>query len=254
MLHDSASLERLDHSEPFRGLNVMMVTSDETLRCHVTTYLREHGCRVVGADRVPAVGRLQSERFNLLVLDAQLDPVDGFEALRRVRAVSELPIIMITRNRQDEIDCVVGLELGADDVLAAPLSPRELLARGRAILRRIGRSRFFDAENRPGGWRFIGWELRRRTRTLTDPSGRVVDLTRNEYTLLCTFLEAPRQVLSRVQLMRATRPHEDIFDRSIDGQVLRLRRKLQPNASAPQPIRTERGVGYLLDAEVEPLF
>ena len=235
-------------------LSVLVVTQNRDLRERITAYLGEHRCRAVGANEMPPIARLHIEQFSLIVLDVQLEPLDGFEVLRRLRAESDIPVIMITRNRRDDFDCVIGLELGADDFLDEPLNPRELLARGRAILRRHGRAHQLHAQPQRGGYRFMGWELRCRTRTVTDPTGRVVDLTKNEYALLNAFLEAPRRPLSRVHLMRATRPHEDIFDRSINVQVLRLRKKLQPSPFEPQLIRTYRGVGYILDAPVEPLF
>lgn len=235
-------------------LSVLVVTRDRDLRERFTRYLGEHRCRAVGAGDMPPPARLEADRFNLLVLDVQLEPLDGFDLLRRVRAESDIPVIMITRQIRDDFDCVVGLELGADDFLGEPLNPRELLARGRAILRRHGKAHVPPSQLQRGGYRFGGWELRRRTRTVTDPAGRVVTLSKNEYALLLTFLDAPRRPLSRVLLMRATRPHEDIFDRSIDVQVLRLRRKLQLSSDAPQLIKTDRGVGYVFDAAVEPLF
>lgn len=240
--------------QPAFPLSVLVVTQDCELRERITVYLGEHRCRAIGASDMPPTARLQTDRFSLLVLDVQLEPLDGFDVLRRVRAQSDIPVIMITRKRRDDFDCVVGLELGADDVLGEPLNPRELLARARAILRRHGRVHQSPAESQRGGYRFMGWELRRRSRTLTDPTGRVVNLTKNEYALLNAFLETPGRPLSRVHLMRATRPHEDMYDRSIDVQVLRLRRKLQPEPCAQPLIRTQRGVGYVLDVPVEPLF
>lgn len=235
-------------------LSVLVVTQNRELRERIITYLDEHRCRGVAVSKMPPAAHFCAEQFSLLVLDVQLGPLDGFDVLRRVRAKSDIPVIMITCRRRDDFDCVIGLELGADDFLCEPLNPRELFARVRAILRRQGKAHQLQAQPQRGGYRFMGWELRRRTRTLTDPAGRVVKLTKNEYALLNAFLEAPGRTLSRVHLIRATRPHEDIFDRSINVQVLRLRRKLQPTPSSPQLIRTDRGVGYILDAPVEPLF
>jgi DNA-binding response OmpR family regulator len=148
---------------------------------------------------------------------------------------------------------IVGLELGADDYVVKPFSMRELLARVRAVLRRqeIGRvARAHDPER--GGYRFEGWQLERRGRRLVDPGGVQVPLTRGEYTLLLAFLEAPQRALSREQLLLATRIHEDIFDRSIDVQVMRLRRKLEIDPTAPRVIRTEHGIGYVFALLVDP--
>jgi two-component system, OmpR family, response regulator len=149
---------------------------------------------------------------------------------------------------------VVGLELGADDYVTKPFGLRELLARVRAVLRRhelggLARAR----EPQRGGYKFGGWQLERNNRRLTSPNGIAVTLTKGEYALLVAFLEFPQRPLTRERLLQATRVHEDIFDRSIDVQVLRLRRKLESHASAPQIIRTERGIGYVFELPVEAL-
>jgi DNA-binding response OmpR family regulator len=190
-----------------------------------------------------------------VVLDAQLGKRDGFDVLREIRARSDVPVIIITGARPHEIDRIIGLELGADDYLAKPFNLRELLARARAILRRqeMGRSRPSGGRSE-GGYRFNGWELRRKTRTLLDASGAPAVLTKSQYALLVAFLDAPRRPLTREQLLQMTRTHEDIYDRSIDVQVLRLRRTLEVDPTQPEMIKTERGVGYRFDAHVEPLF
>ena len=162
-------------------------------------------------------------------------------------------MIITTGHRPDEIDRIVGLELGADDYIIKPFCLRELLARVRAVLRRqeIGRAaRARDPER--GGYRFGGWKLERRGRKLIDPSDAPVPLSKGEYALLLAFLEAPERPLTREHLLQATRIHEDIFDRSIDVQVLRLRRKLENDPSAPRVIQTERGVGYVFTVPVDP--
>jgi DNA-binding response OmpR family regulator len=148
----------------------------------------------------------------------------------------------------------VGLELGADDYITKPFGLRELLARIRAVLRRqeLGRAAS-HRETDHGRFGFGGWQLDRRTRRLTDPNGAPVALTKGEYTLLTAFLDAPQRPLSREHLLQATRIHEDVFDRSIDVQILRLRRKLEADSSAPRIIRTERGVGYVFVLPVEHL-
>jgi len=157
----------------------------------------------------------------------------------------------MTSDRSDEIDRITSLELGADDYIVRP-SLRELLARARAILRRremARAARTRDPEG--GGYRFNGWQLERRTRRLVDANGMPVSLSKGEYVLLLAFLEAPQRPLSREHLLQATRVHEDIFDRSIDVQVLRLRRKLEVDPSAPRVIRTERGIGYIFALPVQ---
>jgi DNA-binding response OmpR family regulator len=162
-------------------------------------------------------------------------------------------VIIITGHRRDDIDRVVGLELGADDYLTKPFNLRELLARVRAVLRRfdVGKAPARDPER--GRFRFSGWQLDRRTRQLVDPAGTPVALTKGEYATLVAFLEAPQRPLSREHLLQATRVHEDVFDRSIDVQILRLRRKLERDPSAPRVIQTERGVGYVFAVAVERL-
>jgi two-component system, OmpR family, response regulator len=191
---------------------------------------------------------------HLVILDLRLGQDDGLDLLRDIRSRSDVPVIISTGDRRDEIDRVVGLELGADDYLTKPFSLRELLARVRAVLRRW-ETRFAVSQRDPerGRCRFGGWQLDRRTRRLTDPEGALVALTKGEYALLIAFLDAPQRPLSREHLLQATRVHEDVFDRSIDVQILRLRRKLETDPSAPRIIQTERGVGYVFALPVKPL-
>lgn len=235
------------------ALQVLIVTRDRDRRERIAGYLNRQRCRTVALDAMPSPARLKADRYNLLVLDTALEPLDGFEVLRRVRAQSDVPIILMSRGPRDDYDCVMALELGADDFISEPLNPRELLARGRAILRRHAAGQAPPTEQR-GGFRFAGWELHRRTRLVTAPNGNPVVLSKNDYALLLAFLEAPGRPLTRLQLMRATRPHEDIFDRSIDVQVLRLRRKLEAVPGSARLIKTDRNFGYIFDAAVEPLF
>jgi two-component system, OmpR family, response regulator len=180
-----------------------------------------------------------------------IQPEVSGRTLREIRAHSDVPIIM-TGHRLDETDRVVGLEIGADDCIVKPFGLRELLARVRAVFRRqeMGRVALTRDPER-GGYRFGGWQLERRGRKLLDPNGAQVSLSKGEYALLLAFLDAPRRPLTREQLLQATRVHEDIFDRSIDVQVLRLRRRLGADPSAPNMILTERGVGYIFAPTVE---
>jgi two-component system, OmpR family, response regulator len=165
-----------------------------------------------------------------------------------------VPVIITSGQRCEEIDRVVGLELGADDYVTKPFGPRELLARIRAVLRRQDAVRIaVQRDARQGRCRFGGWQLDRRARRLTDPAGAPVALTKGEYALLLAFVDAPQRPLSREHLLQATRMHEDLFDRSIDVQILRLRRKLEADRSAPRIIQTERGVGYVFALPVESL-
>jgi DNA-binding response OmpR family regulator len=219
----------------------------------ILNYFGENNIRtLVACNCQEMVRQLGSAEVNLVILDLRLGQEDGLDLLREVRSSSDVPVIIITGHRRDDIDRVVGLELGADDYLTKPFNLRELLARVRAVLRRFDVGRTAPAHDPGRGrFRFCGWQLDCRMRRLTDPDGDPVALTKGEYALLLAFLEAPERPLSREHLLKATRVHEDIFDRSIDVQILRLRRKLEPDPSAPRVIRTERGVGYVFAVPVE---
>ena len=236
-----------------RQVCVLVVEDDPTLQRMILNYFAENNIRtLVANNRQEMVDRLGKTEVNLVILDLRLGSEDGLDLLREVRLSSEVPVIIITGHRRDDIDRVVGLELGADDYLTKPFNLRELLARVRAILRRfdVGRAGPVRDPER-GRFRFSGWQLDRRTRQLVDPAGTPVALTKGEYAMLLAFLEAPQRPLSREHLLQATRVHEDVFDRSIDVQILRLRRKLERDPSAPRVIQTERGVGYVFAVAVE---
>lgn len=237
------------------GPRVLVIDDDPTTRQRTVSSFEDQAFSATGMDGAEDLaGFLSASTVRLVVLDTQLHDRDGLDLLRRIRAQSDVPVIMITPARGDEIDRVVGLELGADDCLTKPVNPRELVARARAILRRHDTGHAGPTKSgTTGGYRFEGWELRRKTRTLRDPSGALVALTKGDYALLVAFLEAPRRLLSREDLLTMTRTHDDVFDRSIDVQVLRLRRKLETDPARPRLIRTERGMGYSFDASVEPL-
>ena len=234
--------------------HVIVVDDDPSLRQMVIRYLEDHNVPTKSASNRTELNRhFAGPPPSLIILDLRLGQDDGLDLLREIRSHSDVPVIITTGHRPDEIDRIVGLELGADDYIVKPFSLRELLARVRAVLRRqeMGRvARAHDPER--GGYRFDGWQLDRRGRRLVDPTATPVALSKGEYALLLAFLEAPQRPLSREHLLQATRVHEDIFDRSIDVQVLRLRRKLEIDPSAPRVIQTERGVGYLFALPVEP--
>ena len=232
----------------------LVVEDDRTMRHLVVNYLEENDIRAI-----PATGRgevaalLADEEPSVVILDLRLGQEDGLDLLREIRSHSDVPMIITTGHRRDEIDRVVGLEPGADDYITKPFGLRELLARIRAVLRRreAGQTTVQRDPER-GRSRFGSWQLDRRRRRLSDSSGPV-SLTKGEYALLVAFLDAPQRPLSREHLLQATRIHEDVFDRSIDVQVLRLRRKLETDPSAPRVILTERGVGYVFALPVETL-
>ena len=235
-----------------RQVCVLVVEDDPALQRMILSYFGENNIRtLLASGREEMVHHLNDAVVNLVILDLRLGQEDGLDLLREVRSSSDLPVIIITGHRRDDIDRVVGLELGADDYLTKPFNLRELLARVRAVLRRFDSGRAPVREPQRGRWRFSGWQLDPRTRRLTDPAGAPVVLTKGEYALLVAFLEAPQRPLSREHLLQATRVHEDVFDRSIDVQILRLRRKLERNPSAPRVIQTERGVGYVFAVPVE---
>jgi two-component system, OmpR family, response regulator len=232
---------------------VLYIDDDPTMQQMVGNYLTEQNIRVTslssGRDVMRELGR---EDPGLVILDLRLGQEDGLDLLREIRAQSDVPIIITTGHRREEIDRVIGLELGADDYVVKPFGLRELLARIRALLRRqrLARSTA-DRSAQSRRFRFGGWELDRRTRRLSDQTGAHVALTKSEYALLVAFLEAPQRPLTREYLLQATRVHEDVFDRSIDVQVLRLRRKLETEPGMPRIIQTERGIGYVFALAVD---
>jgi DNA-binding response OmpR family regulator len=237
-----------------RGGYVLVVDDDPAMQRMITSYFEQRNVPARAVSQRSELSRHFARTHpSVVILDLQLGEDDGLDLMREIRSYSDVPIVIITGHRRDPVDRIVGLELGADDYLTKPFSLRELHARVRAILRRqeIGRAtRTRDPER--GGYRFDGWQLERRARRLLDPEGNPVSLTKGEYALLLAFLEAPQRPLTREQLLQATRVHEDIFDRSIDVQVLRLRRKLEVDTSAPHVIQTERGIGYIFTAAVDP--
>jgi two-component system, OmpR family, response regulator len=249
-----------DGSEPanfrdhYQVKHVLVVDDDPGVRTMIADYLSDQNVRVsTAADGREMERVLTAGGVNLIILDLKLGNENGFEIVRSLRADSNLPIIVLTGQHLEEVDRVVGLELGADDYLTKPFSPRELLARIRAVLRRSElQAQRPEPDARRKRYRFADWELNLRTRRLISPSGEIVPLTKGEFALLTAFLESPQQVLSREQLLTASRVHDnEVFDRSIDVQILRLRRKVELDPTAPQLIKTERGVGYIFSAPVE---
>jgi two-component system, OmpR family, response regulator len=234
--------------------HVLVVDDDPVMRDVIADYLTGQDFRVSAAADGREMRRLLSQTpVDLMILDLKLTDEDGLDLMRGLDSDRPVPIIVVTGQRRDEVDRVVGLELGADDYMTKPFSLRELLARVRAVLRRweAGARRDGSPDKRTR-YRFAGWELSLKTRRLTSPDGRTIPLTAGEFNLLTAFLRAPQHVLSREQLLTASRVHdEEVFDRSIDVQILRLRRKLEPDPSNPTLLKTERGAGYVLSSPVE---
>jgi two-component system OmpR family response regulator len=233
-------------------VHVLAVDDDPSVRRMIADYLGDNDILVTTIGRGKEIGpAMARETIDLIILDLKLPGEDGMRIARDLRAESDVPIIMLT-GRKDEADRVMGLELGADDYLTKPFSPRELLARIRALLRRSrAQETVADGLARIRAYRFAGWELNVRLRRLKSPGGEVTTITNSEFNLLVAFLAAPRRVLSREQLLELSRLHNDeVYDRSVDVQVGRLRKKIEPKGAA-QLIRTERGAGYVFAADVE---
>ncbi|WP_292427212.1 response regulator [Mesorhizobium sp.] len=235
------------------GKHILVVDDDPDMRAMLANYLEGENFRVSAVADGRAMSRVFNERtVDLMILDMRLADEDGFDIMRRLGSPPEAPIIIITGHRREETDRIVGLELGADDYITKPFSLRELLARVRAVLRRAGAAQRRPQRKRHTRYRFAGWELDQRSRSLKSPDGEATPLTAGEFNLLVALLRSPRQILSREQLLAASRMHdEEVFDRSIDVQILRLRRKLEANPSEPKLIVTERGAGYVFTAAVE---
>ena len=234
--------------------HILVVDDDREIRDLLARFLTRHGMRVTTARDGAEMMRLLGERrIDLVVLDLMLPGEDGLTLTRRLReARSNIPIVMLTAMGEDT-DRIVGLEMGADDYVPKPFNPRELLARIKAVLRRV-QSVAEDGAAAPHGAKlsFLGWSLDLATRDLTSPDGVMVSLSAGEFGLLQVFVEHPRRVLSRDQLLDFARGRSAIpFDRSIDIQVSRLRRRLGDDAKDPQLIKTVRGGGYLFTAEVD---
>ena len=234
--------------------HILAVDDDPSVRQMIADYLGDNDIRVTGLSSARQIVEVMTrDTIDLVVLDLRLPGEDGMEVARKLRAESAgLPIIMLT-GRKEEADRVMGLELGADDYLTKPFSPRELLARIRALLRRSrAQQTVADGLQKIRVYRFAGWELNVRLRRLTALGGANVPLTNTEFNLLAAFLAAPQRVLSRDQLLGLSRLHNDeVYDRSIDTQVGRLRKKIEPTGTKTHLIRTERGAGYVFNAEVE---
>jgi two-component system, OmpR family, response regulator len=233
--------------------HVLAVDDDPSVRDLICVYLGDHDMRVTAVtNEREMLSVLAREAVDIILLDLRLRGEDGMQIARDLRARSKLPIIILT-GRNEEADRVMGLELGADDYLTKPFSPRELLARIRALLRRTHmHETLADTVVNIRAYRFSGWELSLRLRRLTSPDGTIITLRNGEFNLLIAFLSAPQRVLAREQLLDLSRLHNaEVYDRSIDVQVGRLRRKIEFDPKAPQFIVTERSAGYVFKAAVE---
>jgi len=235
--------------------HVLVVDDDSALRQLVQDYLGQNDFRVSGA----ATGSELMDGFragvvDLVLLDLRLPGEDGMHLLRQLRAESQIPVIILT-GRVEEADRVMGLELGADDYLTKPFSPRELLARIRTVLRRTQVGRGPQSTRVCRAYRIPGWELNLRTRRLTASDGTDITLSNGEFNLLAALLGSANRVVSRDQLIEMSRRYDnEVYDRAIDVQILRLRRKIEANPAEPKIIVTERGVGYRVAVAVEAIY
>jgi len=236
---------RLDH---------ILIVDDDPEICHLLRdYLEKNGFRATAVSNGKALWRtLDDKQIDLVVLDLMLPGEDGLELCRNLRARFDIPILILSA-LGEETDRIIGLEMGADDYLPKPFNPRELLARVKVILRRTRSLPGTTAETETRSrLLFAEWKLDLITRNLVSPAGVVVPLSAGEFRLLRVFLEHPKRVLTRDQLLELTQGREALaFDRSIDVLVGRLRRHLGENAREPRIIQTARGAGYILAAEVQ---
>jgi two-component system, OmpR family, response regulator len=234
--------------------HILAVDDDPAIRNLIAGYLSENDLRVtVAANGKEMAAALEEHAIDLTILDLRMPGEDGMLIARRLRDQTSMPIIIVS-GRLDEADRVMALELGADDYLTKPFSCRELLARIRTVLRRTAAVQSLTRRQADArAYRFAAWELNIGSRRLTSPAGKRVELTNGEFCLLTAFLASPGRILSREQLLEASRLYDDVYDRSIDVQILRLRRKIEEDPAHPQYIKTERGAGYIFSVPVEKL-
>lgn len=225
------------------------------MRRLVDEYLVQNDFRVSGVAGGAELARaLGGQVIDLVLLDLRLRGEDGMQLLRQMRAHSQIPVIILT-GRAEEADRVMGLELGADDYLTKPFSPRELLARIRTVLRRTHAGLEVHGAPVCRAYRIPGWELNLRTRRLTAADGAQVALSNGEFNLLAALLSTANRVVTRDQLIEMSRRYDnEVYDRAVDVQILRLRRKLERNPAEPQIIITERGAGYRIGVPVEAVY
>ena len=234
--------------------HVLLVDDEREIREPLASYLTRNGVRVTKAENAAAARQMLSAyAIDLVLLDIMMPGEDGLALAGFIRATTAVPIILLTA-KTEEMDRVVGLEIGADDYVTKPFSPRELLARIKAVLRRTGdqdtRVRAPDSDS----YGFGPWVLRSGERELVDQEGVAIPLSTGEYNLLHAFVTHPRRVLSRDQLLDLSQGRElAAFERSIDNHISRLRKKIEANSSDPKLIKTVWGGGYMLAADVKKL-
>jgi two-component system OmpR family response regulator len=235
--------------------HLLLVDDERSIREPLAAYLARSGFRVTQAgDAAAARERLHGYAIDLVVLDVMMPGEDGLSLCRHIRETSDLPVILLTA-MAEETDRIVGLEMGADDYVVKPFSPRELVARVKVILRRAGRGAGVRQKApETGNYAFAGWVLKAGERALVDPDGVSVPLSTGEFNLMLAFATHPHQVLSRDQLLDLAYGREaTAFDRAVDNHISRLRRKIEADPKAPALIKTVWGGGYTLAADVTRL-
>lgn len=232
--------------------HILVVDDDREIRQLLGDYLDKNGFRATAAADGKGMRRvLEQSHIDLIVLDLMMPGEDGLKLCRELRAKSQLPVIMLTA-LGDEVDRIVGLEVGADDYIVKPFNPRELVVRIRAVLRRTIHAPRDPLPAEVRGYRFAGWRLDTVSRTLTHENGTTSDLSGAEYRLLAILLAHPNRVLNRMQLMELIRGRDlDPLDRSIDVRISRLRQTLGDDGRSPQIIKTVYGEGYVIGVEVQ---
>lgn len=229
---------------------LLLVDDEPSIREPLGEYLVAQGFAVdLAANVVEARAALAASRYDLLISDIMMPGEDGLSLTRFVRATSSLPVILLTA-RAEDMEKIVGLEMGADDYVAKPFNPRELVARIRTVLRRVGLGGQ-EVGRESSGYSFAGWLLRDGERMLIAPDGTSVDLSTGEFLLLEALVRHPRQVMSRDRLLDLVRGREaDVFDRAIDNLISRLRKKVEPDPAHPALVKTVWGGGYTLACDV----
>jgi len=234
--------------------HLLLVDDERSIREPLAAYLGKNGFRVTHVgDAAQARSRLAGYAIDLVILDIMMPGEDGLSLCRHIRETSEIPVILLTA-KTEETDRIVGLEMGADDYVLKPFSPRELVARIKVILRRAAGGGVRQHAPDAAAYAFGDWVLKAGERALVDRDGVSVPLSTGEFGLLLALVTRPRQVLSRDQLLDLTQGREaQAFDRAIDNHVSRLRRKIEPDPRNPTFIKTVWGGGYTLSAEVTRL-
>src|SRR6476620_3808282 len=232
--------------------NILVVEDDRETRTLIAKYLRNNSCNVTAVSDGREMSRAMADhRIDLIILDVMLPGEDGLSLCRKVRAEAQTPIIMLTA-RGEDVDRIVGLEMGADDYLPKPFNPRELLARINAVLRRQAAAQTASAVEGASALTFQGWRIDFRLRELRNPQAARVAMTSAEFDLLRTFCERPGRVLSRDSLLDLTQGRSaGSFERSIDVLVSRIRRKIEPDPQEATMIKTVRSGGYVFTPRVE---